>query len=845
MQRTTPVLSTVILGVVLAASLVNAQQVRSARNEAVDPSASSTGAAGSSSTSKTIGDPVYGMSSPRPARYLLRNGVDYLNYREYERALKFLRETELRKDELNDAEKLVLKQSIEKAQRGLRHAADAESPYALSAQASNRNGFSPAKSDTRVASRNNHFNKSTQKLAVQHANASSPTVSNSDDQGERIQLASGEVLASELSAQNLVAPRSNPTDANNSATHHNSDRPRQFQEIPKLSGSSYEVNEPNTPSSELNSNGNQAIKQPASIRPHENAQEFTPVPKQDSAPDLTSSARPAPFSVAIPSSNVDILAQLPPVELAPKENLIPPVEDLEIEKSLSRGARAALADDLTSAAHTETEENSSIQKDISNVSVSPPTEAFEPSLPVITNKADDPPTLRTAQNLAVDIANRSNHALRPSTPQSSVVTVTSVNNDALPPLPSNLAGIAVPQHPAAELTPPATFTTNSLKADLTMSDDLPPLPSDLGHPSMQFPNASASLAMSSTVQDPSFGQPSAAQANDSMTSLNPSRRPFLAHSPSSSSDEATLPAYDEKTDRAAPSAMVSSTSVPVITAGQRAASLPKLPSVASEPVVPLDPTSAGQDPESIQEVAVANPTIEESRLPSVLPPAIENPKLSSLPVDSMVPSRPTPTSTLRPELKHEVEMVVQKQEDDLRLRQNVQRQPAPSAHNTIISDLRAQTQLDISRAPSPAEARPIKAIPVPEDWVPLVPRSWTAQRKYWAAAATCHLPLYFQDPVLERYGHSVEQFVGPIGRYLTYPLDDPTQSTQRNQILQPFFSAGLFALQIAALPYNAIMDPPWEAQYDLGYYRPGDVIPTDTYWLPLHGYGPPLRGSNY
>ena len=190
-------------------------------------------------------------------------------------------------------------------------------------------------------------------------------------------------------------------------------------------------------------------------------------------------------------------------------------------------------------------------------------------------------------------------------------------------------------------------------------------------------------------------------------------------------------------------------------------------------------------------------------------------------------------------------MIVRQQEDDLRRRQQVPAQPAARRPDTISSDLRSQTQLDISRAPSPAEARPIKAIPVPEDWVPLPPRTWAAQRKYWAAAATCHLPLYFQDPVLERYGHSVEQFLGPVGRYLTYPLDDPTQSTQRNQILQPFFSAGLFAFQIAALPYNVLMDPPWEAQYDLGYYRPGDNVPTDTYWLPLHGYGPPLRGSNY
>ena len=45
-------------------------------------------------------------------------------------------------------------------------------------------------------------------------------------------------------------------------------------------------------------------------------------------------------------------------------------------------------------------------------------------------------------------------------------------------------------------------------------------------------------------------------------------------------------------------------------------------------------------------------------------------------------------------------------------------QPAALPRDTMASDLRTQTQLDISRAPSPAEARPIKAIPVPEDWVP-------------------------------------------------------------------------------------------------------------------------------
>ena len=226
-------------------------------------------------------------------------------------------------------------------------------------------------------------------------------------------------------------------------------------------------------------------------------------------------------------------------------------------------------------------------------------------------------------------------------------------------------------------------------------------------------------------------------------------------------------------------------------------------------------------------------------------PASSSRKLDGTGFDPFLPKRSAPPSTLRPDLLREVEEIARRQEEELHRQIQTPPQAAPLPRDSGASDLRAQTQLDISRAPSPAEARPIKAIPVPEDWVPLAQRDWTPQRKYWAAAATCHLPLYFQDPVLERYGHSVENFVGPVGRYLTYPVDDPTQSTQRNQIVQPFFSMGLFALQIGMWPYNLIMDPPWEAQYDLGYYRPGDPIPTDTYWLPLHGYGPPLHGSRY
>jgi hypothetical protein len=238
------------------------------------------------------------------------------------------------------------------------------------------------------------------------------------------------------------------------------------------------------------------------------------------------------------------------------------------------------------------------------------------------------------------------------------------------------------------------------------------------------------------------------------------------------------------------------------------------------------------------------------------PAAVAVPDFSPAPAapsgSGFVPSRAAPRSILSPELERRIDEIALRQEEAARGRAagGAMEQPAApddrdAGTEDTISDVRTQTQIDISRAPSPAEARAISAIPVPEDWVPLGARTWSPQRKYWSAAATCHLPLYFQDPMLERYGHSVENYIGPAGRFFAYPVDDHKQSTQRNQIAQPFASIGTFAFQILTLPYAMVVDPPWEAQYDLGYWRPGDKIPTDMYYLPLHGTGPPLKGMKY
>ena len=406
----------------------------------------------------------------------------------------------------------------------------------------------------------------------------------------------------------------------------------------------------------------------------------------------------------------------------------------------------------------------------------------------------------------------------------------------LPPLPADLGRDAATTPPTVAAPQPATGAIPAASEPVaspapagsavphTEDDPLPPLPMGIEAPA---PIATTPAPIATTPAPVATA-----------TTTAPEESPHNAVDP-----DAAAPAVSSPTNASAAEsqgvAVPESTVAPESTAA---------PTGGTNPVADADPTPAtGADSSN----GTPSDTTAAKADPTSPAPAGNSPGAATQPISAdinfTIPERAAPVSILNDDLRRKVEEVArnQEREDELRhLQQNRAQADTPQRDNSSLT-LQTQTQLDISRAPSPAEARPIKAIPVPEDWVPLAARNWAPQRKYWSAAATCHLPLYFQDPVLERYGHSVEQFVGPAGRFLTYPVDDPSQSTQRNQIVQPFFSWGLFALQIAAWPYNAIMDPPWEAQYDLGYYRPGDVIPLDTYWLPLHGYGPPLRGNRY
>jgi len=291
------------------------------------------------------------------------------------------------------------------------------------------------------------------------------------------------------------------------------------------------------------------------------------------------------------------------------------------------------------------------------------------------------------------------------------------------------------------------------------------------------------------------------------------------------------------------------------------------PLPATEPS-PVPAPAAEPAPRGATEVAT--PPVGDEPRPTVPPaPAASADEMPPLPGEERSAPAPRPSGVLddpahapRPltsDDHEEIGRVARRQADEARSRAASPSQatrpglnvPTPMTGDAVLdpsASSNASTRFEITRAPSPTEAWPIRRIPVPEEFVPIPPRNFEPSRKYWAAPALCHMPLYFQDASLERYGHSVEQFFGPRGRYLTYPIDDPRQTKQRSQILQPAFSAGLFAFQIAALPYNLVVDPPWEAEYDLGYHRPGDRMPTDTFYLPLTGVGPilpPIKGRRY
>lgn len=87
-------------------------------------------------------------------------------------------------------------------------------------------------------------------------------------------------------------------------------------------------------------------------------------------------------------------------------------------------------------------------------------------------------------------------------------------------------------------------------------------------------------------------------------------------------------------------------------------------------------------------------------------------------------------------------------------------------------------------------------------------RPWMGSVYDWKASAFCHRPLYFDEPYVERNGHSFG-------------------------LLQPAVSGAHFFARIPALPYMIAAYPPHECIFTLGHARPGSYAPFRYIRLPL------------
>jgi len=400
------------------------------------------------------------------------------------------------------------------------------------------------------------------------------------------------------------------------------------------------------------------------------------------------------------------------------------------------------------------------------------------------------------------------------------------------------ANAIVPSEPAPLDLPVAIAAAPSSTPDGLELPTLPAAPPealpDLGSPP---PGAAPMPEVAPMPSTPALTSAADPASPLDLPTLN-SSAPAPAPAPASPVNPATAPA------EATPASIVGDDTPN----SRREPALPLEPAPTDQPVavasaaLEAGPAPAlAQDPAQPQPAPEPPPVAEATALPSAAPtPVGVDPDPSTSPTAG---ANPRSESFLTPRHRQEIERLAQRSSDS----------PAgdrasaanPTGDPNAASPSQGSTRLELQRAPSPTEARPIRRIPVPEEFVPLGRRDWNPNRKYWAAAGTCHMILYFQDPTLERYGQGVEQALGTRGRYFSYPLDDPKQSNQRNQILQPFYSIGKFCFQVGTLPYKLVVDPPWEAEYDLGYYRPGDKIPKDTIMMTPTGVGPPLKGRNY
>lgn len=103
-------------------------------------------------------------------------------------------------------------------------------------------------------------------------------------------------------------------------------------------------------------------------------------------------------------------------------------------------------------------------------------------------------------------------------------------------------------------------------------------------------------------------------------------------------------------------------------------------------------------------------------------------------------------------------------------------------------------------------------------------RPWMLASYEWEAPATRHLPLWFEEPNLERMGYTCGMQWNVCGY----------ESGQcAAECLQPFVSAGHFFGRVPFIPYMCGLNPPCEPIYTLGVDRPGSPVPYRRHLIPV------------
>lgn len=894
------------------------------------------------------------MLRSRSARSILRNGLDYIKYQQYDKALTYLREAEKRSKELGTQELVSLRQGIESAQDGLRTPsiqvgyartrkpmagaiaiagdrsrdalsdpstlpASAEVPAATSTelQADLRPAAKPAEiaaevpklapiqaevmskelpTNSELARSKSLDSAHRQYASAGNLNANLPPLKAPSSLSGEMPVAEIEVPGQPKSPE-LAAPDSNEPAAPASASTPTelpplvmppavmddlksaapaplpgspvaqSSTPELSESIPPLdpavSGVDSDTQSGPRPAPQLTE-----MKEPTHLDESATLPEL-PVLQEVAAtspePDSTKADLKAPAELPALTTDAKALPELPTANASESPELpaakpeepslpaLPPMDVAEKAPAVTESAQAAeragqpvvpapALPDLESAAEpklaqeptlpelpkmeavakpaTETVETTGLEKDIRTVAAndaevpvqedvtSKPVRSSIGGIPVLTPLPDDDDGTGSSTSGASTATTRS----EPKAELPTLPAETPAVEGGLPPLPA--VGSADSETPA----PATSEATEPVKEAATPQPDMemPPLPT-------------ADSAPASDAMPPLPGEAPVAEvkqeAGDTTGDLPP--LPVAGSQPEPSAVPDTPPAPMAVAEEATPERVAQSgRELPAANLGE---SLPPLP--AEEVAGPAATRSALA--ETAENADRSAPGDISDRILSSLSPSSRRDieQMARMQVERPGGSTPglSPLGNLAPP-----------EPADLTNRSML---PGSSSFSGAMDD--PLVRLELPRAPSPAEARPIRAILLPEQFDNIKSREFEPRRKMWASAAVAHYPLYFQDPSLERYGISMEQRLGPVGRRLTYPIDDPKQSKLRNQMVTPFASIGLFATQIATWPLRMVADPPWESEYDLGYYRPGDRVPEDTVVFPKKGVGPLFKGNKY